>query len=62
MLAVTDNRSDAVMDGADRLWYNTMQRQERGLAAPVEKLLRRLHDYQATRNEHDPNGAVRKTG
>jgi len=36
----------AVMEESDRLWYNTTGNDERGFAAPVEKLLQRLLEQQ----------------
>ncbi|HAJ92182.1 MAG TPA: A/G-specific adenine glycosylase [Gammaproteobacteria bacterium] len=36
----------AVMEESDWLWYNTTGNEERGLAAPVEKLLQRLSEQQ----------------
>lgn len=35
-----------IMEAPGRLWYNTTGNEERGLAAPVEKLLQRLSDKQ----------------
>jgi len=35
-----------VMEDLGRLWYNTTENDERGLAAPVEKLLQRLSEQQ----------------
>ena len=51
-----------VMEGPRRLWYNTSGNQERGLAAPVEKLLQRLLEQQKPREQNDTNSKLRKTG
>jgi len=51
-----------VMEDPGRLWYNTAGNEERGLAAPVEKLLQRLTEQQQERDQHDANGKLRKTG
>ena len=51
-----------VMEAPHRLWYNTRGTDERGLAAPVEKLLQRLAAQQESRDHHDTNRKLRKTG
>jgi A/G-specific adenine glycosylase len=51
-----------VMEAPDRLWYNTTGLEERGLAAPVEKLLQRLSVQQGLRVHDDTNSKLRKTG
>jgi A/G-specific adenine glycosylase len=51
-----------VMEDPGRLWYNTAGNEERGLAAPVEKLLQRLSEQQEQRDRHDTNRKLRKTG
>ena len=45
----------AVMEDPGRLWYNTAGDDERGLAAPVGKLLRRLSEKQKQRDRYDTN-------
>jgi A/G-specific adenine glycosylase len=42
VLAATTVVHDAVMEAQGRLWYNPETRDERGFAAPVERLLQRL--------------------
>lgn len=42
VLAVATVVHDAVMEAQGRLWYNPETRDERGFAAPVERLLQRL--------------------
>jgi A/G-specific adenine glycosylase len=49
-----------VMEDPGRLWYNTSGGEERGLAAPVEKLLQRLSEQ--LEYQHDTNRKLRKTG
>jgi len=51
-----------VMEAPHRLWYNPDGTEERGLAAPVEKLLQRLSASQEWRDHHDTNRKLRKTG
>ena len=51
-----------VMEAPQRLWYNTNGTDERGLAAPVEKLLQRLAVQQDLRDHHDTNRKLHKTG
>jgi A/G-specific adenine glycosylase len=51
-----------VMEAPDRLWYNTTGLEERGLAAPVEKLLQRLSVQQGLRDYDDTNSKLRNTG
>ena len=53
---------EMVMEAPYRLWYNTSGTDERGLAAPVEKLLQRLAVQQDLRDHHDTNSKLRKTG
>jgi len=55
-------RQDRVMEGNNRLWYNMDATDERGLAAPVGKLLQRLSNWQHKREDHDANRTLRKTG
>jgi A/G-specific adenine glycosylase len=49
------NYQATVMEDTGRLWYNTAGNVERGLAAPVEKLLQRLSEQQKERGQHDTN-------
>jgi A/G-specific adenine glycosylase len=51
-----------VMEAPGRFWYNPSGNEERGLAAPVEKLLQRLLDQQKPREQHDTNSKLRKAG
>jgi A/G-specific adenine glycosylase len=51
-----------VMDDGRRVWYNPWQADERGLAAPVGKLIEQYLDRQHERAGDDTNRAVRKTG
>jgi A/G-specific adenine glycosylase len=46
VLAITDEHTDAVMEGGDRLWYKPDSRDELGFAAPVERLLQRINELQ----------------
>jgi len=61
LLARTGCAGGRVMEGVDRVWYNTRQSTERGFAAPVKKLLRRLSAWQEERESHDKNRALRET-
>ncbi len=47
VIAVAGIPLDRVMEDGDRLWYNTGSKDELGFAAPVEKLLGRLAQWQA---------------
>jgi len=58
--AATDH--ERVMEAPYRLWYNINGTEERGLAAPVEKLLQRLSESHELRDHHDENSKLRKTG
>jgi A/G-specific adenine glycosylase len=49
LLAGVGNEAALVMEGADRVWYNTTQSTERGLAAPVKKLLQKFSGWQNAR-------------
>ncbi|MGD2138409.1 MAG: A/G-specific adenine glycosylase [Gammaproteobacteria bacterium] len=49
LLAGVRSEADLVMEGADRVWYNTRQSTERGLAAPVKKLLQKVTGWQRAR-------------
>jgi len=49
LLAGVGKEADLVMEGADRVWYNTTQTTERGLAAPVKKLLQKVSGWQNAR-------------
>jgi len=62
MVLEAGGRQDSVMEGSNRLWYNMEATDERGFAAPVEKLLQRLSDWQHRREDHDANRTLRKTG
>ena len=46
VIAVAGIRDGRVMEAGARLWYNTGSKQELGFAAPVEKLLGRLAEWQ----------------
>ncbi|NNG11900.1 MAG: A/G-specific adenine glycosylase, partial [Halobacteria archaeon] len=46
VLAITDEHTDAVMEGGDRLWYKPDSTDELGFAAPVERLLQRINELQ----------------
>ena len=48
-----DQYQAAVMEEPGRLWYNKAGYEERGLAAPVEKLLQRLSEQREERGRHD---------
>ena len=49
LLAGVGSEATLVMEGADRVWYNTTQSTERGLAAPVKKLLQKFSGWQNAR-------------
>jgi A/G-specific adenine glycosylase len=49
LLARAGSDADLVMEGVDRVWYNTTQSTERGLAAPVKKLLQKFSGWQNAR-------------
>ena len=49
LLAGVETESDLVMEGAGRVWYNSNQTIERGLAAPVKNLLQKFSRWQNTR-------------
>jgi A/G-specific adenine glycosylase len=49
LLATVVHESGHVMEGAGRVWYNTNQSTERGLAAPVKQLLQKFSDWQSAR-------------
>jgi A/G-specific adenine glycosylase len=49
LLAAVVSESGHVMEGADRVWYNTSQSTERGLAAPVKQLLQKFSGWQNAR-------------
>jgi len=55
-------RQGSVMEGGSLLWYNMKATEERGFAAPVEKLMQRLSDWQHKREDHDANRTLRETG
>ena len=48
------------MEAGERLWYNTNSQTELGFAAPVEKLLGRLGEWQQQRETYDANGSMCK--
>jgi A/G-specific adenine glycosylase len=58
-VAIADSRQ---MEGGNRLWYNIGRKDERGFAAPVEKLLQQLSIRLAGNESHDTKRALRKTG
>jgi len=62
VLAQVVDSAGAVMDAGRRVWYKPGQAEERGLAAPVEKLLAQYTDGQHERAGDDENRAVRKAG
>jgi A/G-specific adenine glycosylase len=49
LLAGVGSEATLVMEGTDRVWYNTTQITERGLAAPVKKLLQQVAGWQNAR-------------
>jgi len=49
LLAGVSSEAGLVMEGAGRVWYNTTQSTERGLAAPVKKLLQKFSGWQSAR-------------
>lgn len=53
-------RDTAVMDENRRVWYNLGQPDDRGLAAPVARLLSELNSS-LTGEPHEPGSALRKT-
>jgi A/G-specific adenine glycosylase len=50
------------MDGDRQVWYKPGQSDERGLAAPVAKLVTRYFETRQERAGDDTNRTVRKTG
>ena len=46
VIAIAGVPLNRVMEAGDRLWYNTGSKHELGFAAPVEKLLGRLAEWQ----------------
>ena len=62
VLALSKGRQDRIMEGGHRLWYNMNTTDERGFAAPVEKLLQRLSEWQCKRGHNDANGSLREAG
>jgi A/G-specific adenine glycosylase len=62
LLQARDDTPAGVMEDAGRLWYNPTGSGQRGLAAPVQTLLRRLARHRQQRDQHDTNGTLRKTG
>jgi A/G-specific adenine glycosylase len=44
-LLTVDSSANCVMDGADRVWYNTAKPDVRGLAAPVARLIGEFSEY-----------------
>lgn len=49
LLAAVVHESGRVMEGTDRVWYNTSQSSERGLAAPVKQLLQKFSLWHGAR-------------
>jgi A/G-specific adenine glycosylase len=49
LLAAVVHESGRVMEGTDRVWYNTSQSNERGLAAPVKQLLQKFSGWHGAR-------------
>lgn len=50
----------AVMEGGQRLWYNDAAPRARGMAAPVQRLIRQILDSQE--ETHASHGPLRQTG
>jgi A/G-specific adenine glycosylase len=50
LLARVRHEAAVVMEGTDRVWYNTSHPTERGLAAPVKRLLHKVAGWQNARN------------
>lgn len=61
VLASATASVEAVGEGRERLWYHPDRHRERGLAAPVKRLLERGHQ-QIAGQCNDPKGAMRQTG
>ena len=61
-LAEVTSQPDRIMDDGLRVWYNPGQADERGLAAPVGKLIERYRNRHHERTGDDTNRALRKTG
>ena len=55
-------RHDRIMEAGNWLWYNMKTTDERGFAAPVERLLQRLSVWQHKRDDNDANRTLRETG
>jgi A/G-specific adenine glycosylase len=62
LLLLANDASNSVMEDKGLLWYNPTGTEQRGLAAPVQALLRRLTKHLQQREQHDTNGTLRKTG
>jgi A/G-specific adenine glycosylase len=61
VLARLEGPTDTVMDAGTRVWYNPLGEEQRGLATPVQALLKQLTTHRQG-NQHDKNRALRKTG
>jgi len=62
VLAQADVPAGRIMDEGLRVWYNPGQADERGLAAPVAKLVGQYLNREHGRAGNDENRAMRKTG
>jgi len=62
LLLRANDASNSVMEDKGLLWYNLTGTEQRGLAAPVDALLRRLTIQLQQREQHDTNSTLRKTG
>ncbi len=62
LLARAGSTAGLVMEGGDRVWYNTTQSTERGLAAPVKKLLQKFSGWQDKRGHDDENRTLCEAG
>jgi len=58
---VLENPADRVLEGGARVWYNCRSPDQRGLAAPVARLLETLQARQSGEQD-DADGAVREAG
>ena len=62
ILAMESRADCRIMDTAGRHWYRPGSDDELGIAAPVEKMLKRLSTLENNRSTDEQNRAVRKTG
>jgi A/G-specific adenine glycosylase len=54
------NQITSIMDGSNRVWYNTNRPDKRGLAAPVSRLIEALKETIKEKGD-EPHGGMRKT-